>query len=44
MKKVYIFNKTEDIKYKKAKFEEVKDSVREDYINSKAQEDMKKYI
>ena len=42
--KVYIFNKTEDIKYKKAKFEEVKDSVREDYINSKAQEDMKKYI
>ena len=42
--KVYIFNKTEDIKYKKAKFEEVKDSVREDYINSKAHEDMKKYI
>lgn len=42
--KVYIFNKVEDIKYKKAKFEDVKDKVKEDYLNSKAQEDMKKYI
>lgn len=42
--KVYIFNKTEDVKYKKAKFEDVKDRVTEDYLNSKAQEDMKQYI
>ena len=42
--KVYIFNKTEDVKYKKAKFEDVKDIVIEDYLNSKAQEDMKQYI
>lgn len=42
--KIYIFNKIEDIKYKKAKFEEVQDKVKEDYLNSKAQEEMKKYI
>ena len=42
--KVYIFDKVEDIKYKKAKFDEVKDRVKEDYLNSKAQEEMKKYI
>ena len=42
--KIYIFNKTEDIKYKKAKFEDVKDRVKEDYLNSKAQEEMKKYL
>lgn len=42
--KIYIFNKTEDIKYKKAKFEDVKDRVKEDYLNNKAQEEMKKYL
>lgn len=42
--KIYIFNKFEDIKYKKAKFEDVKDIVKEDYLNSKAQEVMKQYI
>ncbi len=42
--KVYIFNKIEDVKYKKAKFEEVEDKVREDYLNSKTQEEMKKYL
>lgn len=42
--KIYIFNKVEDIKYKKAKYEDVKDRVREDYLNSKTQEEIKKYI
>lgn len=42
--KIYIFNKFEDVKYKKAKFEEVQDKVKEDYLNSKAQEEMKRYI
>lgn len=42
--KIYIFDKTEDIKYQKAKFENVKDRVLEDYLNSKAQEEMKQYI
>lgn len=42
--KIYIFNKTVDVKYKKAVFEDVKDRVREDYLNSKAQEELKKYI
>lgn len=42
--KIYIFDKTEDIKYQKAKFENVKDKVLEDYLNSKAQEEMKQYI
>lgn len=41
---IYIFNKTEDVKYKKAKYEDVKDRVKEDYLNSKAQEEMKKYM
>lgn len=41
---IYIFNKTEDVKYKKAKYEDVKDKVKEDYLNSKAQEEMKKYM
>lgn len=42
--KIYIFDKTVDVKYKKAVFEDVKDRVREDYLNSKAQEELKKYI
>lgn len=42
--KIYIFDKIEDIKYQKAKFENVKDRVLEDYLNSKAQEKMKQYI
>lgn len=41
---IYIFNKTEDVKYKKAKYEDVKDRVKEDYLNSKAQEEMRKYM
>lgn len=42
--KIYIFDKIEDVKYKKAKFEDVKDKVREDYLNSEAQKNMKEYI
>lgn len=42
--KIYLFEKFEDIKYQKAKFENVKDRVLEDYLNSKAQEEMKQYI
>lgn len=42
--KIYIFEKTKDVKYKKAKFEDVETRVKEDYLNEKAQEEMKKYI
>ncbi|WP_286034152.1 peptidylprolyl isomerase [Fusobacterium necrogenes] len=42
--KIYIFDKTEDVKYKKANFKDVIESVKKDYLNSKAQEVMKKYI
>lgn len=42
--KIYIFHKVEDTKYKKAEFKDVKERVKEDYLNSKAQEEMKKYI
>lgn len=41
---LFIFKKIEEVKYKKAQFDEVRDRVLEDYKTAKAQEEMKKYM
>ena len=41
---LFIFKKLEEVKYKKAQFDEVKDRVLEDYKTAKAQEEMQKYM
>lgn len=42
--KFYIFKKTNEVKYKAADFNELKDRVKDDYLNSKTQEELKKLI
>lgn len=42
--KFYIFKKTNEVKYKAADFKELKDRVKDDYLNSKTQEELKKLI
>lgn len=41
---LFIFKKIEEVKYKKAQFDEVRDRVLEDYKTARAQEEMKKYM
>ena len=42
--KFYIFKKINEVKYKSADFNELKDRVKDDYLNSKTQEELKKLI
>ena len=42
--KFYIFKKINEVKYKAADFNELKDRVKDDYLNSKTQEELKKLI
>ena len=42
--KFYIIKKINEVKYKAADFNEMKDRVKEDYLNSKTQEELKKLI
>lgn len=42
--KFYIFKKTNEVKYKAADFNELKDRVKDDYLNSKTQGELKKLI
>lgn len=42
--KFYLFKKTNEVKYKAADFNELKDRVKDDYLNSKTQEELKKLI
>lgn len=42
--KFHIFKKTNEVKYKAADFNELKDRVKDDYLNSKTQEELKKLI
>ena len=42
--KFYIFKKINEVKYKAADFNELKNRVKEDYLNSKTQEELKKLI
>lgn len=42
--KFYIFKKTNEVKYKAADFNELKDRVKDNYLNSKTQEELKKLI
>ena len=41
---IYIFKKIDEVKFKRAKFEEIKERVTEDYKNVKAQEAMSRYM
>ena len=42
--KFYIFKKINEVKYKEADFKKLKDRVEDDYLNSKTQEELKKFI
>ena len=42
--KFYIFKKINEVKYKSADFNELKDRVKDDYLNSNTQEELKKLI
>lgn len=42
--KFYIFKKINEVKYKAADFNELKDRVKDDYLNSQTQEELKKLI
>lgn len=42
--KFYIFKKINEVKYKSADFDELKDRVKDDYLNLKTQEELKKLI